>query len=530
MYSDDDQFEDEYSYGHTGDPNLDREYERMEYAVPDQIKKFLTYFQDMIREKNVYELNNLYENSFPKLTEKFFKKSAWPEAEEIMPFIKQDDPIFVYLYKELCFRHLYASVPTGPTVEQRMNSYFNYCQIFNYILSAETPVNLELPNQWLWEIIDEFIYQFQAFSQYRCKVQKKTDEEIEYLKQNPKVWNVHSVLNVLQSLVETSNINKQLEEYNTQGSPDQVAGEFGRHSLYKMLGYFSLVGLLRLHSLLGDYYQAIKVLENIELNKKSLYSRVPGCQITTYYYVGFAYMMMRRYADAIRTFSNILLYVQRTKQMFQAKSYQNDLINKQTDQMYTLLSICLVLHPQRIDESLHTTLREKQYSEKTNKMQRGEIAEFEASFTFACPKFLSPVPPTYETLVGDEVHKEPLRLQLKVFMEEVQQQLMLPTIRSYLKLYTSINLEKMAVFMEMPPEEIRNHLLAFKHKMRNVVWTKGTSGLEGEFQSGSEVDFYIDRNMIHIADTKVARRYGDFFIRHVHKFDDLNRNLRKIQI
>ena len=42
----------------------------------------------------------------------------------------------------------------------------------------------------------------------------------------------------------------------------------------------------RLHSLLGDYYQAIKVLENIELNKKSLYSRVPGCQITTYYYVG----------------------------------------------------------------------------------------------------------------------------------------------------------------------------------------------------------------------------------------------------
>jgi hypothetical protein len=35
-----------------------------------------------------------------------------------------------------------------------------------------------------------------------------------------------------------------------------------------MLGYFSLVGLLRLHSLLGDFYQAVKVLENMELNKK----------------------------------------------------------------------------------------------------------------------------------------------------------------------------------------------------------------------------------------------------------------------
>merc|ERR1711887_495791 len=141
---------------------------------------------------------------------------------------------------------------------------------------------------------------------------------------------------------------------------------------------------------------------------------------------------------------------------------------------------------------------------------------------------LSAVPPAYDAINfdADALHKEPLRLQLKVFMDEVQQQLMLPTIRSYLKLYTTMPLDKMAGFMEMPPEEFRNHLLAFKHKMKNVVWTKGTSGLEGEFQSGSEVDFYIDKNMIHIADTKVARRYGDFFIRQIHKFDELNRALR----
>merc|ERR1711988_1257958 len=306
-------------------------------------------------------------------------------------------------------------------------------------------------DQWLWDIIDEFIYQFQSFSQFRTKLAKRTPEELDTLRRNAKIWNVHSVLNVLHSLVDKSNINRQLEVYTSGGDPDSVAGEFGHHSLYKMLGYFSLVGLLRLHSLLGDYYQAIKVLENIELNKKSLYSRVPGCQITTYYYVGFAYMMMRRYADAIRTFSNILLYVQRTKTMFAVKSYQNDQINKQTDQMYVLLALCITLHPQRIDESLHTTLREKNYAEKMNKMQRGEMAEFEASFTFSCPKFLSPVPPAYDAVNFDDgLHKEPLKLQLKVFPEEVQQQLMLPTIRSYLKLYTTMPLDKMAGFMEMP--------------------------------------------------------------------------------
>lgn len=98
--------------------------------------------------------------------------------------------------------------------------------------------------------------------------------------------------------------------------------------------------------------QLFQVLENIELHKKSQYSHVPACQISTSYYVGFAYMMMRRYADAIRTLSSALLYMQRTKQLFSSRSYQNDQINKQTEQMYHLLAICLVLHPQCVDESI----------------------------------------------------------------------------------------------------------------------------------------------------------------------------------
>jgi len=50
-----------------------------------------------------------------------------------------------------------------------------------------------------------------------------------------------------------------------------VAGEFGCHRLYKMLGYFSLVGLLRLHSLLGDYHQALRVIDNMNVNRKVTY-------------------------------------------------------------------------------------------------------------------------------------------------------------------------------------------------------------------------------------------------------------------
>jgi translation initiation factor 3 subunit L len=83
---------------------------------------------------------------------------------------------------------------------------------------------------------------------------------------------------------------------------------------------------------------------------------------------------------------------------------------------------------------------------------------------------------------------------------------MLPTIRSYLKLYTTLPLSKLATFMsnnqrgekwdlEKEMTDLSIHLLCFKHKMKNVVWTKGASGLDGKFQSGSEVRYIrIDRD------------------------------------
>ena len=52
----------------------------------------------------------------------------------------------------------------GPTLEQRFESYRNYVKLFNAILSAEKPLELELPIQWLWDIIDEFIYQVKICS------------------------------------------------------------------------------------------------------------------------------------------------------------------------------------------------------------------------------------------------------------------------------------------------------------------------------------------------------------------------------
>lgn len=374
-----------------------------------------------------------------------------------------------------------------------------------------------------------------TFSQHQ---NKPNEQELECIRENPKMWNIHSVLNVLHSLIDKSNINAQLKDYNDGRDPNLKADSFGREPLYKMLGYFSLIGLLRLHSILGDYYQAIHVLENIDLQGHLIhnFTGVLACKTTTFYYVGFAYMMMKRYADAIRIFTNMLVYIQRTKQIQPLyRTVQLDLIEKQTEQMYVLLNICLVLYPQRIDESVSVTLQQK-LGDSMTKMQRGDQAEFETAFTFGCPKFLSPIAHTQDidalATTGTKDKFEISKQQLDVFMEEIRQQLPILNIRNYLKLYTTMPIVKLASFLEIEEKELKLLLLAYKQKMNNLICAdaSGKPALTGKFVSSSDIDFYIDKGMIHIADTKVERKYGDYFLRQIDSFEGMFQFVSNIKL
>ena len=150
----------------------------------------------------------------------------------------------------------------------------------------------------------------------------------------------------------------------------EVAGQFGNQPLYKLLGYFSVIGLLRVHVLLGDYTLALKMLDHVELNKKSsLITRVTACHVATYYYIGFAYMMLGRYPDAVRSFTHILVFIMRLRQ-YHTRSYQYDQISKTADRMHALLTICCALCPTRLDENLQSTMREK-YGEQLSRMMKG---------------------------------------------------------------------------------------------------------------------------------------------------------------
>ena len=69
----------------------------------------------------------------------------------------------------------------------------------------------------------------------------------------------------------------------------------------------------------ADYY----LFRSHTKYRQSPFTRVTACHVATYYYVGFCYIMLRRYPDAIRTFATILNFIMRMRQ-YHTRSYQYD--------------------------------------------------------------------------------------------------------------------------------------------------------------------------------------------------------------
>lgn len=72
-------------------------------------------------------------------------------------------------------------------------------------------------------MLDEFVYQFQSFAQWRSNPKNKSEEELEMLSEAQQIWSCYSVLNVLYSLVQKSGINEQLKAEKEGKTPEEVA-------------------------------------------------------------------------------------------------------------------------------------------------------------------------------------------------------------------------------------------------------------------------------------------------------------------
>jgi translation initiation factor 3 subunit L len=279
----------------------------------------------------------------------------------------------------------------------------------------------------------------------------------------------------------------------------------------------------RAECLFGDYHSCLKHVEVIAANESDgslgkqagLFMTVPMCYVIFYYHQGFAQMMMRRYVDAIKSFSSVITYISRNKQ-----ALSGDQTGKLSDKMLALLSACVVFCPgQRLDDAVGNQLRDK-YGDTMKRMERGESSAFEEVFSYAHPKFILPCVPNYDQPLN--YNQDAFQVQVRVFSQEVAQQEQMPKIRSYLKLYRSIGIEKLARFNDTELDAFRTQLLALKHKSFQLQTDRSSAALtEGKRAAASDVHFFVSGDMVHIDETRSDQRFGDHFISHMHKFEDV---------
>lgn len=177
-------------------------------AVPKLVQDFCIFFYVHIRERNIREIYSMYSVTFPTLSDRFFKGGSWPRAEAIAHLV-DNDHVYLALYRELYFRHIHAN--GSPSLDQRRESWLNYTELFNIILNSN--LNMQLPNGWLFDMVDEYLWQWQSYLQYRGKLLGKTAEEIQALKaadQGTGLWDSTIVMQTLEQLVVRSGIREEL--------------------------------------------------------------------------------------------------------------------------------------------------------------------------------------------------------------------------------------------------------------------------------------------------------------------------------
>ena len=451
--------------------------------------------------------------------------------------VSPSDEQVLILYKELFFRHLYAKMT--PSVDDKFDSFQNYVDLFNMLLGLDTSdPAFELPATWLWDMIDEFIYQFQTFHLFRNKVADLTEGEVTMLQDQPHMWSAQTVIQYLHALVRKAGIDlsKKASEQDPEADGKTIS------PMFKSLGYFSLIGLLRVNALLCDYPSALQSLAPLDLRKhRSLFTSVLSCHVSLYYFMGLSYLMCRRYVDAIKVFCYFLTYTQRNKHVI-ARSSQVDLVQRRVDQMLGLLGIAYVLSGASnssgsgngdrdsaanalIDEAIFHDLRDK-LDDKLGAMKSGDLGAFESVFGASAPKFLTVCAPKYEAAVN--VHTDALQSQLRLFLGEVKSRTQINDLYSYLKLFTTISIAKLAVFLHTDEDATLALLLKLSHKSRSQRWVGGAPA-DFVWQQLNEVHFTVVKDTIYVTEQRAARSFGNFFIRQIYKFDDLTRDCKTLR-
>ncbi|CAE7478321.1 unnamed protein product [Symbiodinium microadriaticum] len=364
------------------------------------------------------------------------------------------------------------------------------------VLFNESDNFMMISAQWAYDIVQEFVYQFQSFCQNRS-VNSRVESDTSGARSDP--WSLPIVANTLRRVIAKST------GENATPTPANI---------HSMMAYFCRVELARMECLLSDYSGSMDAIASINLHDPSeFFTSVPVCHVNVFYHAAVSMLMTRRYGDAIDTLSGVILHISRLLKPGSStlKAAVLTQHQKMMDKILLLCAIAITICPEHRADGQVVEMVVAKCSDKLKRLQSGDVGAFEDAFESACPKFISP---TFSDFGGGF---DAWRAQVHVFMGEAKQHIALMKVRSYLRLYSCIDLEKLSRFNDVSQEELVAKLLALSHKCRS---------------SRSDVSYYIEDGKLFTdgdaasAMASVSTRY--FFVSNIQKTADHRADLNSI--
>jgi translation initiation factor 3 subunit L len=510
-----------------------------DYMMNQATKEYVAQLYHAFNNGLVPDLKRLYAHGWKEQSKMYYRDAPWPSENAIAPLC-DGSQLFQMLYKELCFRHLYDIKRAG--VLERVAAFEHYCKLFDFVLEYGYDFPYVLPLEWLFDLISEFVYQFQAFWQFHAKIDRRTEEDVHFLQENPNAWSPATVIDYLDQLQSTSLIREAIVAERAGTALPQLPGQ-----VLHYLGYMSMVGEARLQLMIGDYHSSLKAIEVIDISSEArgtgLFTRVPLCRVMLYYCAGFASMMLRRFPAAGSLLNQILMSLERGND--NRNGMHGSTINKKKEQMYCLLTLMRCVAPGLdVDPQVARRLEQK-CGEKAARVRRGDDSAFDELFDYGSPAFVTAHAPDYSNITD---HNQFAKRQQSVpFLNEIKSRRNISKISSSVKFYTTVTITKLAELLDTTPDELRDRLTFIKHKTlyRGEPSAEGAAAANGKengmtgadgatWESVNDAHFYIkdDTVIVSAPATNEQERLGndssgDYFVRNISRFENIIQNIKK---
>jgi len=304
-----------------------------------------------------------------------------------------------------------------------------------------------------------------------------------------------------------------------------------------IFGYFALLEKARLECLLGDFSTSLKTISSINLSDKNQrFTEVPLCHASILYHTGVCLVMMRRYSEAVEILSYIILQISKDSKT-STSSQTTSQIKKIEEKSLALATIAYVLCP---SVNIHDQVLEQMDSkapERLRKLQNGDLNTFVDIFEKVCPKFISPAVPDYKEIDTPRTNAchEAFRAQVQNLSSQLEQQLALVNLRTYLRLYSSINIEKLASLYDSTSEEFTAKLISFKHRVSGSQLTT-SDDIDiidnNQLNSKSDMKFFINEQLLNIDSSTSKQGKGReierFFLSSVRKNSQIRSDVARV--